>query len=236
MTKRTYEIVGHRGFPQKYPENSLVGLVAAAEAGVDCIELDVQVSKDGTLVVFHDAILDRVTETKGSIWEYSASQLANISCHEPSRFSDKFLPTPIVSLGEVCKVLSRFDVHVFIEVKKESLEHVDRSAVLLQLQVDVEPLSRYSLISFDFKILEMAKGKIPIGWVLRTFDEKTKYFATELEPNILIVDVKKISRDAILWRGPWDWFLYDIVDLDVAVYWSKRGVRYIETWDLEALK
>lgn len=50
-------LLGHRGSPQQYPENSLAGFQAALEAGLDGVELDVRRLKDGHLVVCHDPYL-----------------------------------------------------------------------------------------------------------------------------------------------------------------------------------
>ena len=60
MTK----LFGHRGYSGKYPENTLLAFQKAIEAGADGIELDVQFSKDGKLVVIHDETLDRTTTGK----------------------------------------------------------------------------------------------------------------------------------------------------------------------------
>ena len=67
----------HRGLYQKdqsIPENSLAAFAAAAEAGYG-MELDVQLSKDGAVVVFHDDTLNRVTGIKGRVDEYTLEQL-----------------------------------------------------------------------------------------------------------------------------------------------------------------
>ncbi len=236
MNKRKYQVVGHRGFPQNYPENSLVGIAAAAKAGVDCVELDVQLSKDGVLMVFHDETLDRVTSIHGPIGSYTEQQLTKISCHEPERFGDKYNPTPIASLREVCLALSQYDVHVFVEVKEQVFTHIDRSTLLEKLKNDVEPLANYSLISFDYDVLSIAKQSTSVGWVVRDFDERHRQRAELLLPNILIADVKKLDENSVLWQGPWEWFLYDIVDPKVAHFWNEKGVRYIETWDLLSIQ
>ena len=61
MTK----LLGHRGFSGNYPENTMLAFQKAIEAGADGVELDVQFSKDGKLVVIHDETLDRTTTGKG---------------------------------------------------------------------------------------------------------------------------------------------------------------------------
>ena len=58
--KRTL-IIGHRGYPQFAPENTLPSWKLALEAGADMAELDYYHTKDGKLIVIHDATLDRTT-------------------------------------------------------------------------------------------------------------------------------------------------------------------------------
>ena len=65
----------HRGFSEKYPENTLLAFQKAVEAGCDGIELDVQLSKDGEIVIFHDEEIGRVTGQKGFVWDYTVKEL-----------------------------------------------------------------------------------------------------------------------------------------------------------------
>lgn len=71
--------VGHRGAPRLYPENTLESLVRAVELGAWMVELDVRQAKDGTLVVFHDAELQRMTGAKGTVQAASWKDLAKLS-------------------------------------------------------------------------------------------------------------------------------------------------------------
>jgi len=54
--------MGHRGYASQFPENTLQSFQAAYYAGVDFVELDIQISSDSSLMVFHDAMLSRVTD------------------------------------------------------------------------------------------------------------------------------------------------------------------------------
>src|SRR2546423_4991809 len=57
-------VIGHRGYCQFAPENTLPSFKLAIEAGADLIELDFRKSKDGVLIVIHDAELDRTTNAR----------------------------------------------------------------------------------------------------------------------------------------------------------------------------
>ncbi|MER5183188.1 glycerophosphodiester phosphodiesterase family protein [Streptomyces sp. NPDC002896] len=67
--------IGHRGVMGLEPENTLRSFIAAERAGLDVIELDLHLSKDGALVVMHDADVDRTTDGKGPIAEKTLDEL-----------------------------------------------------------------------------------------------------------------------------------------------------------------
>ncbi|MFF7090948.1 glycerophosphodiester phosphodiesterase [Streptomyces rubradiris] len=67
--------IGHRGVMGVEPENTLRSFVAAQRAGLDLIELDLHLSKDGALVVMHDAEVDRTTDGSGPIAEKTLAEL-----------------------------------------------------------------------------------------------------------------------------------------------------------------
>ncbi|MEV1007197.1 glycerophosphodiester phosphodiesterase family protein [Streptomyces sp. NPDC049881] len=67
--------VGHRGLMAVEPENTLRSFRRAEEAGVDEVELDVHLSKDGALVVMHDAAVDRTTDGTGLIADLTLAEL-----------------------------------------------------------------------------------------------------------------------------------------------------------------
>lgn len=68
-------IVAHRGDSARFPENTLEAFFSAYEMGVDVIETDVHLSKDGVLVIWHDATLDRNTDGTGRIEDHTLEEL-----------------------------------------------------------------------------------------------------------------------------------------------------------------
>ncbi|AWE48884.1 glycerophosphodiester phosphodiesterase [Streptomyces nigra] len=67
--------IGHRGVMGLEPENTLRSFVAAQQAGLDVIELDLHLSKDGALVVMHDTDVDRTTDGTGAIADKTLAEL-----------------------------------------------------------------------------------------------------------------------------------------------------------------
>jgi glycerophosphoryl diester phosphodiesterase len=71
-------IIGHRGASAEMPENTLAAFGLAAEQGADGIELDVQLSADGRLVIIHDFDLSRTTNGRGKVSEMTAAELQTL--------------------------------------------------------------------------------------------------------------------------------------------------------------
>lgn len=67
-------VAGHRGICALYPENTMVSFRAALEADVDNIEMDLNVTRDGRLVVIHDTTLDRTTDKTGKVRDYTSTK------------------------------------------------------------------------------------------------------------------------------------------------------------------
>lgn len=69
----------HRGCSQRYPENTLLAFEKAMEIrGLEGIELDIQLTNDGQMVVIHDERVDRTTEGIGFVKDYTLSQLKRL--------------------------------------------------------------------------------------------------------------------------------------------------------------
>lgn len=89
------KIWAHRGCSQRYPENTLLAFEKAAKLDrLAGIELDIQLTKDGELVVIHDERVDRTTEGIGCVKEYTLSELKKLHIYADSNPSQA-IPTMI---------------------------------------------------------------------------------------------------------------------------------------------
>jgi len=233
-------IVAHRGFRKEYPENTLTAILAAIDAGADCIEFDIQFSKDHVPMLFHDETLERTTGERGFIFDYSCEMLQTMQANEESRFSDTYHNIPIPTLDDVMDIMPRYShIKFFVEVKRHSLEHFDTEKLLSRLLRDLHAhIDQCVLISFEKDILEFIRKQsdMAIGWVLRHYDEHHHSQARTLQPDYLICNHEKLQQDQLLWDGPWAWMLYEINTLPLATQYVNHGVRYISTADVAALK
>ena len=95
------KIWAHRGCSQRYPENTLLAFEKAANLrNLTGIELDVQMTKDGELVVIHDERVDRTTEGIGEVKDYTLSQLKKLHI-----YADDHPSQAIPTLTEVFDLL-----------------------------------------------------------------------------------------------------------------------------------
>lgn len=92
--------VGHRGLMAAEPENTLRSFRRAAAEGVDVVELDLHLSRDGELVVLHDATLDRTTDGSGPVSAFTLEELRGLDAGQGERipvFADvaRAVSTPV---------------------------------------------------------------------------------------------------------------------------------------------
>lgn len=110
----TVAITAHRGASGRAPENTLASIRAAIEDQTDWVEIDVQESKDGVVVVAHDSDLKKVSGNDTKIWEATAAELRRIDIG--SYFGTEFKDERVPTLAEVLEVC-RGKVRVNIELK-----------------------------------------------------------------------------------------------------------------------
>lgn len=105
------KIIGHRGYSAKYPENTLMAFQAAMDAGADMIEFDVLLSKDMIPVIIHDETLNRTTNGKGKVSDFSLNELKKLNAGQ-----DQTIPT----LEEVL-ALTKGKISLHVEIKTEAV-------------------------------------------------------------------------------------------------------------------
>lgn len=77
--------IGHRGASRAFPENTLAAFRAACDAGADMCELDVQLSRDGAVVVIHDDTVDRTTNGRGAVAAFTLAELKSLDAGRGER-------------------------------------------------------------------------------------------------------------------------------------------------------
>ena len=109
------KIFAHRGASGYAPENTLEAFALAITQGADGIELDVQLTKDGIPVVIHDETIDRVTEKKGWVKDYTLKELKELTVLK-NKFPE-YSAAKIPTLEEVLDAVKASGIQVNIELK-----------------------------------------------------------------------------------------------------------------------
>jgi glycerophosphoryl diester phosphodiesterase len=227
-------LVAHRGYPMRYPENSLIGMRAVLEAGARFVEFDVQISADGHPVVAHDDSLKRVAGSTGKITRLNLVELEAVAIGESKRFGDTFRDARIPTLADMLHLIDDYPgVTVFVEIKGESLDRFGREEMMDAVMKVMAPVhSHWVALSFDAEAMAMARarGAPEIGWVFRRWSRASKAMAESLKPDYLFNSVARTpAGDAPFWPGPWRWAIYGINDLRLALETRARGAHLIET-------
>jgi glycerophosphoryl diester phosphodiesterase len=167
MSSQPLMRVAHRGGAALAPENTMAAFRLALEYGVDALELDVHLSRDGRLAVIHDPTLARTTNQPGQVADFTLAELKGFDAS--ARFFGKAYGTqPIPVLEEVLELLARAEYR----------------HVVLQLEVKVRADgNRYEGIEAEIIRLLGAYGMIERTIIL-CFDFPTLRTIAELEPRL----------------------------------------------------
>ncbi len=156
-------IFAHRGYSAAYPENTMGAFAAALEAGCDGIELDVQLSRDGRLVVIHDESVDRCTDGSGRVRDLALEELRRLDAgasFKGGRASGG-QPARIPTLEEVLALVRGGAAAINIELKNHLVAYpgLEEKAVAAVREAGME--GRVLFSSFNHPSLLRCKRLAP---------------------------------------------------------------------------
>ncbi|MBI3458311.1 MAG: glycerophosphodiester phosphodiesterase [Candidatus Rokubacteria bacterium] len=151
-------LVAHGGASTVAPEHTIPAYEAAIAMGADALELAVHLSADDQLVVIHDARLERTTDGRGAVRDYTAQQLKRLDAGR--WFGRRFRGQRIQTLSEV---LERFRGRVAfgVELRKGSDFYPSIEERLLTLLQIYEVADRTLVVSFDHHALRKCRDLDP---------------------------------------------------------------------------
>ena len=123
-------IVAHRGDSSHAPENTMAAFRTAIEAGIEGVEFDVRLSKDGVPVVIHDATLARTTGINGRVADVTADRLLHLdagswfNASHPAKSRQEFAAEGVPSLRSVLEIFANLPGPIYIELKCETEDEV----------------------------------------------------------------------------------------------------------------
>ena len=181
-------IVGHRGAKGLAPENTLAAFQVAADLGIDGVEFDVQRTKDGQLIVFHDEDVARVSDRTSSILELTSDEIKQLDVG--SLFAPEFKGTPPPTLAEAFDLFKQTDLLLFLELK-EPWRYPGIEAEVAAVIRDYDLVERIQVRSFYHDALYAVHAvapEIPLSelWLDRLPTDEEVTFNTVDAPYILL--------------------------------------------------
>ena len=153
------QVTAHRGASKAAPENTMPAFEAAIESGADYIELDVQLTKDGELVVFHDDNIKRTTNGNGILTNMTYDELQKYSAGSWFKDDGSFDDVKIPKLSEVLELVGH-DILLNIEIKSHgNVKATAEKVVELVEEYDIG--SSCYITSFSYQALKKVKELQP---------------------------------------------------------------------------
>ncbi len=151
------QIWAHRGASFYAPENTLEAFDIAVKQKADGIELDVQLSKDGELVVIHDETIDRVSDGTGFVKDYNLNELKKFNF---GKLFPHFGFSAIPALEEVYRLLKPTDLIINVELKTGIIFYKGIEEKLIKLAKKMNMEDRIIYSSFNhYSLLKLREIK-----------------------------------------------------------------------------
>lgn len=143
MTKN----IAHRGFSGKYPENTMLAFEKAVEAGCDGIELDIQLTKDGEIVIIHDESTKRTANRPGLVRDRTLEELRRLDASNGYGAEYGFNPVP--TLREYFEYIRDKDVFTNIELKNSLFRYRGMEEKMIALIREYDLTEKVLFSSFN---------------------------------------------------------------------------------------
>lgn len=149
------QIWAHRGASFYAPENTLEAFDIAVKQKSDGVELDVQLSKDGELVVIHDETIDRVSDGRGYVKDYTLNELKKFNV---AKLFPQYGFSTIPTLEEVYSLLKPTELNINVELKTGSIFYEGIEGKLIDLAQKMNMEDRIIYSSFNhYSLLNLRK-------------------------------------------------------------------------------
>ncbi len=200
-------LIAHRGGSLEAPENTLAAFRHAIELGMGFVELDVQMSSDGELVVIHDETLDRTTDGTGAVGDYTFEELRQRDAG--SWFGAEYKGQRIPTLREALEMCVHAGVGVVIELKSPRMYNgMEEKVAALVGEMWLRGAENLWCISFDYAAIRRMReldAALPLGYLYEwdaesfvtpddTVQALCPYFRTPLMHPEQIVEAHRLGK------------------------------------------
>ena len=147
--------IAHRGASGYFPENTILAFQKAVELGCDGIETDVQLTKDNIPVIIHDEFVDRTTDGKGLVKDYTLCELRKLDAG--INFNKKYEGLKIPTLDEFLSLAKENNIMINIEIKNGVIQYKDIEKIIIEKLYEYKMEGRTILSSFDHYCIRRCK-------------------------------------------------------------------------------
>jgi len=227
-------LIAHRGQQRDFPENSLPGLQAAAEAGACAVEVDVQLSADQVAMLYHDENLQRISGCAGKIFDYSAAQLQTLGAHEPGRLGSRFDHIHIAALALVNNFLLQHPhITAYIEMKPHSVDRFGINNCISALQLALpDVLEHCVVISFHQAFIDQIKPLVRSGIIV---GDKSQLKQPLAHHDVVFCNTRYLSEGVGLRSVDAPVAVYEVATRAQALSWLAKGAAWVESHDIAGL-
>ncbi len=234
------QLVAHRGQSADMPENTLLSIGRAIDCGATAVEFDLQMTADRVPVLSHDSTLQRVAGFDIDIGQNELNALLRYGVGESARLGNVFAELRLTSLREVVALLlGSPHVTAFVELKKESLERFGTALFAQQLAQGLLPIAAQCVViadSLDVLLVMRDELMLPVGWIVRRWEEGDRRLAHEYGLEYLIINHKYIPKQQHDFAAdPWQWVAYETSEKQLAESLFARGIAFVESNDICAM-
>lgn len=153
-------VVAHRGGAALAPENTLGAFTNAMQLGVDMVECDVHLSKDGHVIVMHDAEVSRTTNGRGYISDLTLAELKQLNA--AAKFSGGYATQTVPTLDELLDLVKgKVPIQIEIKVDAKGQRYPGIEQKVVTAVRAREMIAQVIVISFDFATLKAIKQLEP---------------------------------------------------------------------------
>jgi glycerophosphoryl diester phosphodiesterase len=205
-------IFGHRGASAYAPMNTIPAFELAVKQGADAVELDVHLTKDGAVVVFHDFTVEETSNGEGEVAAMTLEEIKSLDAG--SWFSPEFCGTEIPTLDEVFEAVGK-KVFVNVEIKTESAKRDGTEEAVADCIKRHDMQNRVIISAFNAKVLKHFRPlmpDVPLGYLL-SLEEMAG--STQVVVNPHNYDAYHIS--------------YDMLS-DSQLSWAKEHGHLVNIW------
>ena len=181
------EIIAHRGYSARAPENTLVALEAALRAGADALEFDLQCTADGLAVLIHDDDLGRTTDGRGSVRATRWETLRQLDAG--SWFAKEFAGEPVPTLEDVLRSVGARSGRLYPELK--GFGRVEDLARIVDTITSAGVLERTVAISMDWEALGLMRTHAPtlcVGYIVEAAERAAEALERAEGDALALVD------------------------------------------------